>query len=422
MKKLNYLFLLLGVLTLGSCTETIKDTITYNVNEPIFMSKSEFRNSVRVSVEPQPIVTRGKICFYEGYLYISEPEKGIHIFDNRDPKNPKNIGFVELVGNGELAIRNNTLYADSYVDLVWFDVSNPAQPNLLGRKADMFPYALPDTDNSYGYDYEQINNKGDNNIIVGWKVKEKTVSVEKGYGGIWWGSGMTDGALMSDGGKTSSTGVNGSMSRFTFYSDYLYSVFQNQISIFEFEDKEPVKAANEVYVGWNVETIFSYKNNLFMGTPTGMLIYSVADPLNPVYQSSVQHVYGCDPVVVENDIAYVTVHSGDNCGQNVNQLIIIDVKDVASPKAVVTYSMTKPMGLAISNNTLFVCDDGLKIFDATNPQTIMANQLAYFQNMNGYDVIALDNVLMMIASDGIYQYDYSNPKDITLLSKYLFAL
>ena len=50
-----------------------------------------------------------------------------------------------------------------------------------------------------------------------------------------------------------------------------------------------------------------------MGTPTGMLIYSLEDPLVPKYRSSVSHVFGCDPVVVEDDLAYVTVHSGNTC-------------------------------------------------------------------------------------------------------------
>ncbi|MFV0332007.1 MAG: hypothetical protein ACK5KL_19630, partial [Dysgonomonas sp.] len=83
-------------------------------------------------------------------------------------------------------------------------------------------------------------------------------------------------------------------------------------------------------------TIFSYKDNLFMGTPTGMLIYSVKDPLKPDYQSSLQHVYGCDPVVVENDLAYVTIHSGNMCGQNANELFIVDVSDVKMPKQIVS--------------------------------------------------------------------------------------
>ena len=98
--------------------------------------------------------------------------------------------------------------------------------------------------------------------------------------------------------QTIATGINGSMSRFTIYNDRLYSVINNYMNIFDLTTAKPTKAAGDMYMGWNVETIFSYKDNMFMGTPTGMLIYSVKNPIKPEYQSSVQHVFGCDPVVV----------------------------------------------------------------------------------------------------------------------------
>ncbi|MPM40922.1 hypothetical protein SDC9_87571 [bioreactor metagenome] len=188
------------------------------------------------------------------------------------------------------------------------------------------------------------------------------------------------------------------------------------MSVFDLSKTQPEKAVENIYVGWNVETIFSYKNYMYMGTPTGMLIYSVEKPLEPKQVSSIQHVFGCDPVVVEDDIAYVTIHSGNNCGQNTNELIIIDVKDPAKPKQLVSYGMTKPKGLGIDHKTLFVCDEGLKVYNAANPLTIMANELARHEGMEGYDVIPLNNVLMMIAEDGIYQYDYSDIQNIKPLS------
>jgi hypothetical protein len=181
----------------------------------------------------------------------------------------------------------------------------------------------------------------------------------------------------------------------------------------------PTKAADNLYVGWNVETIFSYKTNLFFGTSTGLLIYSVADPLKPVYQSSISHAYACDPVVVDNDLAYVTIHSGSACDYSAkeNALIIVDVKDVKKPVQLVTYNLTNPKGLGIDAGKLFLCDDGLKIYKITQPQTLMANQLVHYTGMDGYDVIPSGNILMMIANDGLYQYDYSDINNIKQISK-----
>jgi len=412
MKKNLFLFSL-TLLALTGCENKVTEMVTYKINEPIFMATSTFRNSVKVTAEPQKITSIGKMCFYNNYLYISEPEKGIHIINNTDPTNPQQTGFIELLGNADLAIRNGLLYADSYIDLVWFDVSNPALPELKGRLDSIFPNAFPMTQNQYGIDYTvsyPTTNKG---IIIGWVLKERTEEVSTYTGG--WGNGGI--ALNSGSSGSNSTGINGSMSRFSIYNDHLYSVINNYLNVFDLTGNKPVKAGADFYIGRNVETIFSYKDNMFMGTPTGMLIYSVKDPLKPVFQSSLSHVYGCDPVVVENDLAYVTVHSGNLCGQSSNELFIVDVSNIKSPKQLVSYTMTNPKGLGIDNGKLFLCDDGLKIYKVTDPQTIMSNQLAHYSGMNGYDVIPQNNILLMIASDGLYQYNYSDLNNIRQISK-----
>lgn len=414
MKKLMSLICVSLICMLCGCNDDmlVKETVTYTVNKPVYMSADVFRSSVKVTTQPEEITQQGKICFYEGYLYVSEPGKGIHIIDNRNPSTPASVGFIELVGNADLAIRNNMLYADSYVDLIWFDISHPALPVLKNRLENVFPESYPPIEEGI-IDSEVFSEAGRaKGIVVGWTQEVESHTYE------YYKNELCYNDMASGGnGGGSSTGVNGSMSRFGLYKDYLYVVLNNQMSIFDLSGDEPVAAAENIAVGWNVETIFSYKDNMFMGTPTGMVIYSVKDPVKPEYQSSIAHVYGCDPVVVEDDIAYVTVHSGNNCGQNFNELIVIDVSDVTRPQPIVSYTMTKPKGLGIDNGTLFLCDDGLKVYKADNPQTIMANRLAHYSGMEGYDVIPHNNVLMMIADNGIYQYDYSNLNKITLLSK-----
>lgn len=417
MKNLTFLLLIAGLFALPGCKDYVDEYVTYTVNEPVFMSTAEFRSTVNVE-EPQPIEKQGKIVFYNDYLYISQPEKGIHVIDNRDPSNPQNIAFIELLGNADMHVRNNVLYADSYVDLVWFDINDPAKPAFKGRKEEVFPQAFPPTENNFSIDWVASTDRT-NGIVVGWKTVERKELVRT-YIPRWWSWGGTSEKMMySDAASYGGGGVGvaGSMSRFAIYQDNLYTVMSNQLGIFDLSDETPVKIGEDVYVGFSVETIFSYKNCMFMGTPTGMIIYSMEDPLKPEYQSMIIHAFGCDPVVVENDIAYVTVRSGTFCGQNANELIIVDVSDVQKPKHIVTYGMKSPKGLGIDNGTLFVCDDGLKIFDAEDPQTIMANRLAHFANIDGFDVIPFNHVLMMIAEDGIYQYDYTDVQQIRQLSR-----
>lgn len=420
MQKLTYLFFIAGLLLFAGCKDYVEEYVSYTINEPVFMPASEFRSTVGVEM-PQPIEKQGKIVFFNGYLYISQPEKGIHVIDNRNPSSPHNVAFIELLGNADMQVRNNILYADSYVDLVWFDITDPAKPVYKGRKEEVFPLAFPPTENGFSIDYEKSMDRK-NGIVIGWKKVEKRELV-RSYKPRWWGWGgmQEDGAMYASlsEGAGAGVGIVGSMSRFTIYMDNLYTVMNNMLGIFDLTGEIPAKAGNDFYIGFNVETIFSYKDCMFMGTPTGMIIYSMEDPLKPVRQSMISHVFGCDPVVVEDDIAYVTVRSGTFCGQDANELIIVDVSDVKKPKHVVTYNMKSPKGLGIDGETLFVCDDGLRIFNTKDPLTIMHpdNVLAHFKEMDGFDVIPFNNVLMMIAADGIYQYDYTDLQHIKQLSR-----
>ncbi len=417
MKKVVYLFCLTLLGISFSCKENdgiIREKVVLNVNEPVFITAQEFRSIDIQVTSPQPIEQQGKLCLYEGYLYISEPGKGIHIIDNRNPSSPKSVGFIELEGNADIAARDNKLYADTFIDLVWFDISNPAQPQYRGRLENAFKYAVPPADNEEICEMEAYysTDKRDK-VIVGWKLTKKEYTYEY-YANAEYMMDSSPGVNSSGG---ASNGVNGSMSRFSMYKGYLYSVMNNMMTIIDLSAAEPVKAVDDMPVDWNVETIFYYNEHMFLGTPTGMSIYSVEKPTEPKRMSTVWHLTGCDPVVVEDDIAYVTIHAGNFCGANNNQLIIYDVSDVTSPRHLVSYAMTKPKGLGIDNSTLFICDDGLKVFNAKEPQTLMANQLAHYSGMEGYDLIPYKNVLMMIADDGLYQYDYSDVNKISQLSK-----
>jgi len=78
--------------------------------------------------------------------------------------------------------------------------------------------------------------------------------------------------------------------------------------------------------------------------------------------------------------------------------------------------MTGPYGLGVENGILFICDgdDGLKVFDAADPYNV--KQLYHFDNINAYDVIPMNGILLMIGKDGFYQYDFTDAKNMTLLS------
>ena len=126
----------------------------------------------------------------------------------------------------------------------------------------------------------------------------------------------------------------------------------------------------------------------------------------------------CDPVVVDDTLAYITLRSGTNCGGVINSLDVVNIKNISLPTLVRSYPMTNPFGLGKDGDLLFICDGnaGLKVYDAADPKTISSNLIYTYPNIKAFDVIPIGDVLVLIGDDGLYQYDYSNVQNISLMS------
>ncbi|MFC2086556.1 LVIVD repeat-containing protein [Bacteroidota bacterium] len=208
-------------------------------------------------------------------------------------------------------------------------------------------------------------------------------------------------------------GVGGSLARFTIANDYLYAVDDDELKILNIENPETPEFVKEIQVGFGIETIFIRERLLFLGSRFGMYIFDISSPRNPVQLSNYQHIYSCDPVVADDEYAYVTLSTSTNCGRNTNELQIVSIKDPSSPYLVKNYSMSNPLGLGIKDDILFLCDDGLKIYNISDVLNI--NLIQKF-SIAANDVIPLDNHLLVIGDDGLYNYQYQNDS-LKFLSK-----
>jgi len=76
------------------------------------------------SMSPQPVQSPGKIYVKGNLIFQSDFGNGIHIIDNTNPASPTRIGFIRVLGNSEISIKGNYIYANSFFDIVVIDVSN----------------------------------------------------------------------------------------------------------------------------------------------------------------------------------------------------------------------------------------------------------------------------------------------------------
>jgi len=422
---LLFLTVLLGIsVLLEGCTNSCETTQEYVYYEPVYTTVEQIREQIALEA-PRPIATVGKIYYKDGFMYVNEPGEGIHIIDNRNPSQPVVKNFLVIPGNFDLAIKGNTLYADSFVDLVALDVTSAVSVHEVGRMAGVFKH------------YTVMGMTADVNccVITSWK-EMSSVSVTQSecgfvaqpWGGFYYNSGV---AMMADAasalssktaiapGNGSGPGVGGSLARFTVSNDHLFLLDGSEvISVNVNNEQDPVESKRTV-INWDMETIFPHKDKLFIGARTGMHIVDISTPESPTFVSTYQHITSCDPVVVDDKYAYVTLRTGNTCQMGSNLLEVIDIENPAQPTLVRSFPMTNPHGLGIDENTLFLCDgdDGLKAFDASDVMTMGDKMIAHYKGINATDVIPFNNLLMMIGEDGIFQYDYSDPKNIKLLSQ-----
>ncbi len=418
-----YLFVyisLLLILSLGlsSCSSECETENTYTYFEPVYTSMEDIRSSIGNDT-PQEIQQMGKLYFKDNHLFINEPNEGVHVIDNRDPSNPLNVAFITIPGAFDLSIQGNILFSDSYMDLVAVDISDYNQVKEVGRIEDLFSGY-----NSYGfYADPQLG------VVTDWVESNEVNVTESSCEGRFqdWGIYYNEGIALADASAFSRTsaaaptnpGIGGSMARFTIANRHLFALDGSEVIPVDIGSASAMGQGTRLNLDWGIETIFPRDLNLFIGANDGMYILDIESPLDPRLISKYEHVRSCDPVVVDGDLAFVTLRSGTQCQGFTNQLEVLDITDLSDPQLLYTYEMTNPHGLGKDGDALFVCDggDGLKAFDASDISKIGNRMTAHYADIFAYDIIPFNNIAMMIGKDGLYQYDYNDINNIQFLSK-----
>lgn len=416
------LLLLIGSLVfMTSCLKDdcrhVKNYIEY---QPVYIDQKTFDAPAEWG-SGKEMQNTGIVYSYGKYILINEFQKGIHILDNENPDDVRQIGFIDIPGNTHFTIRNQILYANKMEDLLVLDVSSLEQPVQINRIEDIFPH-----------NKSQMTQKG---IIAYYEKTEKTMTIDCNdhryssqifTNNHWFYMDAAAESFVSNNlfhAKASagsnpppSVGIGGSMARFTTIGDQLFVLSDHQLEVVDISRAADPQSIGTVPVSFVAETLFPFQDYLFIGTSNGMHIYSVSDHL-PEHISTMAHIQSCDPVITDGDYAYVTLRGGTTCGGFTNQLEAYDVKNVFSPSLIREYPMLQPHGLTKVNQDLYVCEGpyGWKKLDASEPDNVSTT---YFnEKHHAFDVIyTFQNTLIFIGEDGLYQYDIS-PEVPVLISK-----
>ena len=201
----------------------------------------------------------------------------------------------------------------------------------------------------------------------------------------------------------SSDGQGGSLATFTLKGDYLYTVDYQNLSVFNIEETTSPVKVNTVNVGFDIETLFGFQDYLFIGSQSAMFIYDISSPELPKKLSQSNHFRSCDPVVANEDYAFVTLHTNTFCEGSVNELRSYDIADLENPKLLNTRGLTEPKGLGLFGDYLLVCDDTVKIFDVSDASNSI--YITEIPTEGSIDIVIRDAHTFIISENSIDQYE-----------------
>ncbi len=215
------------------------------------------------------------------------------------------------------------------------------------------------------------------------------------------------------GGNDVSTG--GSLASFVIQGNSLFTINNDKLVTYDISDPTSNIPVNLASVSnefgntiTNLETIFPYGDHLFLGATDGMYIINIKDPTTPQFVSCYEHIQNCDPVVVQDSFAYVTLREGMHYWNKVNVLQVINISDLTAPVIEATYDMVSPYGLGIDGDYLYVCDDGkLKIMNCVNPKNIKLIESFEQDDIFALDVIPYNHNIIVLGESQLNQYSYS---------------
>jgi len=348
--------------------------------------------STGLSSPPRGLIAPVSMSLLDDRMFVSDLVSGLHVYDVTDLTSPQVKYTIPLHSNTGSAASGDVVFTNDNRNL----------------------YAIVLADE----DYEIV----------------ATIELSPQYNDVWFegggqprdtGFGCAPSCAREDASVAAASAPTSTGSSFTTFAlagDFLYYVDDVELVTLDVSAPEQPQLINKNYIGWTIETIYPTDGYLFVGGTRGMYIFDRSDPADPRQIGKVEHVRACDPVVVSDKTAYVTLRSGTRCGQSNDMLLAVDIADPTQPLVVHEKQMTPPFGLATQGSWLYVSTGrkGFELFNIAKPQ--MPMRVAEWSQWPTRDFIWVDDVLYVLSDDRLLIFDVTLPHAPVLLTEMLAQL
>jgi hypothetical protein len=336
------------------------------------------------------ITSPNNIYLYDSLLLVSDSVNGLLIYSVANDKAPRFKARIPLRGNRGMAMKDSIIYANSWGGILAMRLVNDTDYEVTSViKSD--PYH---SDMMFHDDYYPYSSSGG----FGCFSNNKVVS---GSGDETYNGG----------------GAGGSYAIFAVIDSFLYYIDNQSIITMDISEPALPHKISETYVDWSIETLFPTRDYLFIGGSNGMYVLDRSDPAYPKRIGSVTHFRAKDPVVVRDSMAYVTLRTGNDFSVRTDELMVVNLKEIASPKLVREIPLSTPYGLSVRDTLLYVAqgNNGWTLFNLSNP--LQPAKLKQWSTPSMKDFIWTKDRFYAMCFDGVRIYSVADPFNPALLAE-----
>ena len=169
--RISYLlsFILISSL-LSSCLESRFEDPDFVIDgmKPVYALDDSWKTIQ--TIEPQEVQNLGRIYWKDHLMFLVDNSLGVHVIDNTDPNLPIPLYFLSIPGCMDISIKNQTLYADNYRDLVVIDISDLSNIIVLERLSDFYIQGQTYYPENFSGYFECVYD--DIGLVLGWEFTE----------------------------------------------------------------------------------------------------------------------------------------------------------------------------------------------------------------------------------------------------------
>ena len=346
----------------------------------------------RYDADRPAITSPNNIYLYDTLLLVSDSLSGLLIYSVADDQTPRYKARIPLKGNRGMAMKGSIIYANSWGGILALRLVNDTNYEVTS--------VIKDDPYHSGMGYFEGRDY---------------------YSPSWEGFGCMSAPVASDlsggGTETNGSGVGGSYAVFAVIDSFLYYINNRSIITMDISDAAKPRKLSETYVDWSIETLFPTRNYLFIGGTNGMYVMDRSKPSQPTAIGSITHFRAKDPVVVRDSMAYVTLRAGFDPWANADELMVVNIASIASPRLVKEIQLKTPYGLSIVDTLLCVAqgNNGWTLFGLSDPQSPAS--LKTWPMPAAKDFIWTGSRLYVMCFDKVGIYSVSDPLNPVLVSE-----